>query len=742
MNIIDRIVPVPRKLHSLGADALRLGAYGAVKYTVQADIPEELTLAQNAVKRLDRQLIKLFGTEPCDDADAVRITLSLGSAPADIENPEQGYCLRIEDRQIELTGFGEPGLFYAVTTLLQCLRPENGVFALPAFEVLDYPMLKTRGHFVETRYGSDLMELEDWKQVVDTMVDQKQNQLTVSVYGCWVVQFDGRVSEYVFTPFEGYPDLKTPVFKKYYSAKTGQWVNEEVATPMHEKDFLGQLMVYGKENGVEVVPMINSLGHNTLIPRLYPEVSAKDENGEPSFTGYCTSNPKTYELIFDLYDQLIDRYAAPNGITSFDIGMDEVRDGMAYLAGDVGRLRSPWCKCPACREKSKGDILIGHAVKLMKHLKEKGMKTVYMYNDMIVEHKTVHNGGNPANRAEQFMRAMKENDLLDVACLDWWSYKEQREQFPFKSTQPELGLRATVKPWNGYFHWAFMISAVKNNYHMSNVAREDGVEGVRSYSAWDNSYHRNHQIQADYFWNREGTGEPHEASARYARRHFPTAVEDAVRAFDCMDDFTRRRNQKDPNNTETSRYDMLFENMTSYRYTYFIKGKDYPRNYPGEMVPRLRTEPEYMEDVQKMHALATEAFERFGRIAQTPGCDRTLALRYQYEARNYRNICRDWISIMEMDTLAQQFAESKDAQLLKRIARIAGDQKNSRLEQLEQLEQIKEHYLIPSHARNQCIPMQYFADVERYVTQTPPEQMKLDFADLRHIASEQFTFLR
>lgn len=737
MKLQDRIIPVPQKVTMGVAGPVRFGKAGAASYRICADA--EGSLAQNACKRLEEKLARCFGEQT---ESGTVISLCIKAAPEGIPNADQGYRIVAADNKVEITGFGEPGLFYGVTSFLQCLEEEEGEYRLPAFEVLDYPSLKTRGHFLETRYGTDLMELEDWKQVIDFMVEHKENQLTVSVYGCWQVQFDGRVSEYVFMPFVGYPELKTPVFQKYYSPRQGKWINKQTWTPMYEKDFLGELMAYGRDNGVMVVPMMNSLGHNTLIPRMYPEVSAKDENGEPSFTGYCTSNPRTYALIFDLYDQIIDRYAKPNGVDAFDIGMDEVRDGYAYLAGDVGRVRSPWCRCPACRDKDRGRIIIDHAVKLMKHLKEKGMKTVYMYNDMVVEHKTAHNNGDPQNRADLYRKALVDNDLIDVACLDWWSYRDMREMFQFTTIQPELGFRSTMKPWNGYYNWTFLMNAVKNNYHISSIANAEGAEGIRSYSTWDDSYHRNNQIQADYAWNHTGTGQPQNASARYARRNFPTAQGKANAAFLMMDDLTRWRNRKSIYNDQTSRYELLFLGLNFYQYTYYRKDKDYPRNYPGEMVELLRQRPELVEDLEIMVGLAQEAMALFTDIARTPGCNRTLANRYRYECMNYMNLAQDYLAIMQMDELAGTYAATGDTDLLVKIADTARSQKEARLAQLALLEEVKEAFLVPWSARNQCGPMQYFADVEAYVTETPAGQLKLDFTDMRHIASETFTMLR
>lgn len=729
MHFFDRIVPAPQVGELTGEAALTFDS-------CFVRCCEAFPLAKTALQRLNAHLEQLglsqSGTVP------VEILLTLADAPEGIPNPDQGYRLTASQGKITVEGFGQRGFYYGVVSLIQCLREKT----LPAFTVLDYPTLKTRGHFLETRYGTDLMELEDWKQVVDSMVFLKENQLTVSVYGCWTVQFDGRVSEYVFVPFKNYPDLKAPVFKKYYSAKQGKWIEEEVLNPMYEKDFLGELMAYGRENGIEVVPMVNSLGHNTLIPRLYPEVSAKDENGEPACTGFCTSNPKTYELLFNIYDEIIDRYAAPNGVTAFDIGMDEVRMGWAYHPDRIGTCLSPWCKCPQCAAKTQGQIIMDHAARIVSHLKEKGMKTVYMYNDMVVEHSTIYNANNPENRVEQFLQTMGEKDLLDVVCLDWWAYTEVRERVPFDSIRPELGIRATLKPWNGYYNWAFLQNAVKNNHLIAGIAVQEHAEGIRSYSTWDRSYHRNNQIQADYAWNYAGTGTPQEATARYARRYFPTAQAQAEEAFACMDDFTRRTNTKDPNNKKVSRFEMLFGELIPYQYTYYKRNRDYPRNYPGELVPKLRQQPEFLAEIRDMFRIAQKAYELFDEIVNTPGCDEKLAVRFRYENLLYMNICRDWLTVVEMDGLAQQFAETGDAALPEKIAALAKAQKQARLEQISLLETIKEPYLIPSHARNQSIPMQYFADVEAYLAKTPACDVKLDMTDNRHLASERFWFLR
>ena len=131
----------------------------------------------------------------------------------------------------------------------------------------------------------------------------------------------------------------------------------------------------------------------------------------------------------------------------------------------------------------------------------------------------------------------------------------------------------------------------------------------------------------------------------------------------------------------------------------------------------------------------------FRQLSETSGCDKKLAERYRYEAEHFAVMCGDALTLHEMDNLAQTYQETGDAELLKKIAAAARKQKEARLSHIADLEKIKEPFLIPSHSRIQCAPMQYFADIEAYLTTTPAEDLKLDFADMRHAASELFRSL-
>jgi len=739
MSIYDRICPVPQAFSYIDGDEILLGTPGKANYKIRADFAEGSLLRTNAVNKLKDKLAKKLNVCPDTVDGGTEIILTFGQAPSDMKNPDQGYAIRAFGDTVTLTGYGELGLYYAVTTFLQILKVEAGRLALPAFEMTDYPNLKTRGHFMETRFGTNLMELDDWKHLIDHMEEKKQNHLTVSVYGCWSVQYDRQVSEYMYISIPKYPELKTPVYGKYYSPAKGEWVNFKRLPPMAEKDFLGELIAYGKTKGIEVCPMVNSYGHNTLIPGKYPEVSAKDENGEPSLIGYCVSNPKTYEILFDIYDEIIDRHLIPNGITSFDIGLDEIGDYIAGNAGDIFKLRSPWCRCPACTAKGRGKMFIDHAIKLLCHLRDRGMTNIYMYHDMLIEKEWNSIGDNTS----AMLDALRENDLLDVVCVDWWSYSDHKEYLMFQTTRPDLGIRRTVKPWNGYYHWSVLTNPINNSYLLGKIAYEEACEGMRSYSSWDESYDRNHTAQADFAWNFAGAGSVDDVRARYVRRNFPNRYTEAKRAFDLIDLSSFVDHKPSWEDLPASgRYNLLLNEMSYYPYSYVRSNLPYPRMFPGEAVCGVARNSEKMNEVKQMSALSKEAAGIFDSLSKDPEGNIRMAKRFRYEATNYYILCDDFLALAEMDRLAKEFMKQKCPHIKAQIQSMAKARKDARLALMILFEETKEEYLKASHLRNHSIFMQYFADLEGYLANTPCEDTVLDFADNTHFASEAFWALR
>ena len=714
----NKIFPYPKQVE-LAEGVLTLKS---CRFDVQTDV-----ITVEASKNLVQEKLHKLGIQTCDTAETV-ITLKLGAAPEGIAFPEQAYRITVEENAVSLEGFGANGLYYAVASFVQLLGSE-----IPCCEITDWPDFYWRGHKVESRLFSDLMEKQDWFELIDDLAMQKMNHLEIAAYGCWVVQYDGRVSEYLFIPLDGYPELKTPFQIKYFDPATKEWVRADKLPPMFEKNFFGDVVAYGHARGIKVFPGFNSYGHNTLIPNVYRDVSAKSPDGEPTLTGFCTSNPRTYEMLFDMYDQIIDKYLAPYGVDCFDVTLDEVWPEIAQNKEDIFRRRDPWCKCEKCRGIQPGEMFVKHAITIFKHLKEKGMKHVCFACDMLIDHGPFGVGV----LTEPLLKALKENDLMDVVTVRWWTYADLPEKLMFRTTQPETGLKRILCPWNGYYAWCCQMNSVRNSLLLAKMATEEKALGMNAYSSWDRCQDRNNHVFAEYSWGYAAAGSIQDMTDRYLRQYFPTQFEQARRAFQLFDYITEERiDQPDGNSSCLANYFMLRDRLSYYFFSYVEDNKPYPRIFPGEGLQKICARREdHVRAMLQISGMAREARAIWDAIAADPACNQAQAKTYAYEAHNYQVLVDDYLALLRMMELAE-------AGEYKTVRQMALAREQERVALMAHLQAVKDHYNVAHQLRNHSIFMQFFADLAAYIEKTPAEEMKLDFFDMRYLASERFFWLR
>ena len=373
------IHPVPQKVTAGKGKALKLIPSSKIALSApEADKGPIKTAGED---------IKAYMTEKlgadCFAEDGIAVTLKLSEKPEEVKSENEGYRITVNADGVTIEGFGASGLYYGVVTFKQLCDWNSDGAETPAVEVLDWPDNPYRAIKEECRYGSNMMEKADWFEMIDDLASKKLNRLALGLYGCWVIQYDGRVAEYLYLPLKDYPQLKTPQTVKYYSPTEGKWYNYEQLPPIFRDNFLGEVIRYAKDRAMDAVLSINSFGHNTLFPRMLKEVAPVNEEGVPQPTGFCTSSEETYKLLFSIYDQIIDEYLLPNEIYTFNILLDEVWEQYGVDPDDMYTQKTPWCRCEKCRDKERSEVFIEHAIKLLKHLKEKGMKSILMANDMV-----------------------------------------------------------------------------------------------------------------------------------------------------------------------------------------------------------------------------------------------------------------------------------------------------------------------------------------------------------------------
>lgn len=729
---VNRIVPIPKQVDKLAGEGLTLNADS--RFVITAP-DAEYGPVKTAGERIHALAAKLCGKN-CEAAcaEAIKVTLALDKAPFEAKCADEGYCLAVTDKEITITGYGESGLLYGVISLEQLCAVDTRNTWLPAVKVTDWPDCPYRGFAEECRVGSDMMRRDEWMTMLDDMASRKMNTLGLKLHGCWLTQYDGRLPQYVFLPVKGRPELKTPKIVKYWSVEESRWVECEKLPPIFEENFVEDIFRRARDLGIQVIPGWNCLGHNNLMPVLYPETAPVDESGVRQPSGFCTSSEATYELLFSIFDQIVDDYMIPYGMHTFNLILDEVHANIGMWADDPHRISDPWCKCPKCRDMDKGDLFIRHAVKIMVHLKNKGIKNFEMACDMLQPNR--QRGLGLENMSQRLMAAAKEAGVLENLILGWWSYHEHPDKNLIKTMHPELGLRGFVSPWNGYHHWAVSLQALENVRVLAQVNKENGGEGIVAYAMWDRCADRNHDSISEYSWNYDAAGDITKVTRRYALRHFGPRAAEAFRAYRMMDWCTEERYTSKfsiPEADHISNWDLLSYHLTAYSSMSVKKDKPFPAVYFDDKLKFLLSMRFDMErSLYGLAAMGKDAKDIFLSLAQDSRCDREMALRQAYECENYQVMAEDWLAIFEMYDLAQE-GKVRD------VVPIALARQQARLDIMARCEQVKERFIAESGAlRLHSIFMQFFADVADYA-RTHDE---LDMLDLRPVLSQRSWWLR
>ena len=290
---------------------------------------------------------------------AFRLTL-------DTAVPTDGCCLNIEENAVSLRASNLRGFIYGAETIAKLLQKDQ----LPVCRIADHPAMPWRGAHL--------------------MIPSREN-----------IPFFQRVVKYILSPmgynfiilqisagmeFKRHPEINEAYVNAVKKGREGIWPPFPHAS-IADGQFITQdetraLVAYCRSLGIEVIPEIQSLGHVQYLTIAYPEIAevaedaprydpnavdAREEDVRPAdfyHHNYCPSNERSYELIFDLMDEIIEVIEPREYV---HMGHDEV-----YGIG----------LCPKCRQKDPADLFAGDINRLHGYLAAKNLKMM-IWADML-----------------------------------------------------------------------------------------------------------------------------------------------------------------------------------------------------------------------------------------------------------------------------------------------------------------------------------------------------------------------
>ncbi|MBQ8321088.1 MAG: beta-N-acetylhexosaminidase [Clostridia bacterium] len=342
--------------------------------------------------------------------DSVRVSecadIELGRG--DMGNEE--YTLDVTENKISITAADKGGAIYALSTLIQLINNENG-FTVPSTHVEDKPYTEMRGvHF----YMPARDKIESFKRIVDTMAFLKMNTVILEVGGG--MQYDRHPE--INTAWERFCDQlnnKFPGQGKYRALQGSDvyWkdsVHTELAGGSYlTKEEVRDLVCYCRSRGMEVIPEVQALSHSYYLCIAHPEIAERQDDPFPDT--YCPSNEKSYELYFDVAEEVIEVFK-PKTVS---IGHDEIR-----VLG--------WCD--KCKEKTGHELVGKEILRLYEFYKKKGIRiamwgesaqTFINYKGNPVGVKD-YSGNNKYGLHYHLPSTYKSLDMFpsDILMLDWY----------------------------------------------------------------------------------------------------------------------------------------------------------------------------------------------------------------------------------------------------------------------------------------------------------------------------------
>lgn len=494
------------------------------------------------------------------------------------------YELRITGSEVYIRAPEQIGTVWATHTLAGLFRQVIRGQVLPNLQIRDWPALPVRGIFVENKWGPDRMCVLDWCRVIDELAAVKLNTIGIGLYGCWGnCRFEGgdRPTEFLMVPVPEHEELKSQHLLRWYSPESGEWKLDSYLPAMYEGDFLQEVVAYGHERGVRVVPFVNSFGHNTLIPRLLPALSAKDAKGKPTGVGYCISAKETREFIKAFYSSIIERYF-PAGAEYFHVQLDEVWPDYPWPE-EPSKAGEPWCQCKTCKKNSKEKNFQDYVLWLVDMLTKKGVKKVVMWNDQLTRHMDAFDAN--------FVKALKKAGLQDRLILHWWWYRNNELN---DKTRVALGKKQGVDGWVApmtcYFNWSTYDYRLPNIDKMMRMCEDEGGVGAVSYAVHDPSHLDHEALLAAYAWESCKGQTMDKVLTRWKNAHFGVDARNYTQATEKI---------------LAAVSEPLYSICLQYQYSYVGKGPNgWPRFFPEEALKRLEAQATDSKPVERLQACA------------------------------------------------------------------------------------------------------------------------------------------
>ena len=347
---------------------------------------------------------------------------------------KEGYVLQVKKNMVVVAGWDDAGAFYGLQSLRQLLIAGQGKF-IQGVKITDWPNLPFRGIRL---YIPGPGNIPFFKRFLnDFMALYKFNKIILEV---------------ISMRLDRHPEINTGWIEfckyiKYSRLNSTEGPRGEVKDSSHsdagdgviiEKEDVRDIIECAHDNYLEVIPEIPSLTHGYYLLANHRELAEYTEDKWPDT--YCPSNPESYKLMYDVYDEYIE-VMQPQMV---NIGHDE------WWGAPLG-------VCLRCKGKDYSELFAGDVNKIHDYFSEKGIK-VAMWGDYLLE--SVRGRGAQEMTSSTGIKyqvpgalnpeTVKNKIPKDILVLNWFwgDTGKEKELYDFGFKQIYGNFKPNISNWN------------------------------------------------------------------------------------------------------------------------------------------------------------------------------------------------------------------------------------------------------------------------------------------------------
>lgn len=325
------------------------------------------------------EAIKAIRFRPLGKEERAKIEKIFGNV---YEEKENAYLVEVTAEQVTVYSNCFRGFLYGASTIWTHYR--NGIREGYIYNVPLMPLRAVK------MYLPAEDKLDEFYYMLDMFMHYGYNALILEVGGAMEYKKHPEINAFWV---ESCAELSEYSCKARKLQQSQTWGKDSIHIENGGGKFLSQALVkeicdYARARGLEPIPEVPSLSHADYLIAGRAELAERPEDPYPDV--YCPSNPRCYEILFDVMEEVISVFEPK----VMHIGHDE-----CYVCG----------VCPRCKGKKAAVLYAEDIKKVHSYLAERGIRTM-MWSESLLN--SYDEKWNPAGGARYTRRYTPSGDTF------------------------------------------------------------------------------------------------------------------------------------------------------------------------------------------------------------------------------------------------------------------------------------------------------------------------------------------